>query len=371
MTNVQTSAPTSTRSNIVDNNSVVTKGMVVSGRFAKKFAAFCVINFVVDGKNCSGTLHVSQFPSENRADRDTMFAFAKPGMPAPNLTVIEVIPPSGDKRFTSVRLSSRSQDKVEKISNSSNVANGGKHKHKVKSVAGNADSSDRPARVYRFAAPEAPAKAPKFASSVDNAVVLIDEINMPTKAIDFASIGRAFAIKQSSRNPEFVALVDMLKKDIAEVSELTETLAKLNKTFYPETVAAGIAVYEAQKEAFRIKDESASLKVRTARYASQCSKAKRLGDACSDEFKSELAQTKAALDNDRAALLLAREKNKTQADAADYSMMCAVFGETGKADEVRALAIQNGYRIRFCEEHIAAARARLDVNCAALEANLA
>ena len=88
-----------------DPNSVVTVGMSINGKIIKKLGDFVVIGFNVGNANCSGVLHVAEFPSLDRAERDAMFGVAEEGMPAPGLVVISVTPPAEGKYFTKVRLS--------------------------------------------------------------------------------------------------------------------------------------------------------------------------------------------------------------------------------------------------------------------------
>lgn len=89
-----------------DPNSVVQSGMPVNGgKITKKLTDFVVIEWPVDGVNCSGVLHVSEFPSLDRAERDKMFGVCTIGMPANGLVVLSVSPPKDGKRFSKVRLS--------------------------------------------------------------------------------------------------------------------------------------------------------------------------------------------------------------------------------------------------------------------------
>lgn len=84
---------------------------VEGGTFGKKLKNdVVVVNFKADGKPRSGVVHVSQFPSEVRKTRDEMFAAAAEGTPVPEgLVVVDVKAPSGEQRFTNVKLSGRKE----------------------------------------------------------------------------------------------------------------------------------------------------------------------------------------------------------------------------------------------------------------------
>lgn len=86
-------------------NSVVTPGAPVNGRIVKKGKDFVVVHFHVGAVKCSGVLHVSEFPSLARNERDAMFGVAKVGMPANGLVVLTVTPPQEGQHFSKVRLS--------------------------------------------------------------------------------------------------------------------------------------------------------------------------------------------------------------------------------------------------------------------------
>lgn len=88
-----------------DANAVVTLGLIVDAIIVKKGEQSVVLNYNVNGVTCSGVLHVSQFGSTERPKRDQLFAAVQEQQELKGLQVIEVIRPSGDRRFTSVRLS--------------------------------------------------------------------------------------------------------------------------------------------------------------------------------------------------------------------------------------------------------------------------
>lgn len=90
---------------VADANAVVTVGLIVDATVVKKGEQSVVLNYAVNGNQCSGVLHVSQFGSTERQKRDQLFSSVQEGQELKNLQVIEVVSPSGDRRFTSVRLS--------------------------------------------------------------------------------------------------------------------------------------------------------------------------------------------------------------------------------------------------------------------------
>ncbi len=88
-----------------DANVNVTLGLMVDAIVEKKGEQSVVLSYQVNGVTCSGVLHVSQFGSFERQKRDQLFAAVQEKQELKGLQVIEVVPPSGDRRFTSVRLS--------------------------------------------------------------------------------------------------------------------------------------------------------------------------------------------------------------------------------------------------------------------------
>lgn len=93
-----------------DRNSAVKEGMIISGYFSKKLKTAMVVSYALgDSKRCSGVLHVSQFPAGTRKIRDKYFKEAKVGMRVFDLRVIKSTPPSGNRTYTSIRLSARGQ----------------------------------------------------------------------------------------------------------------------------------------------------------------------------------------------------------------------------------------------------------------------
>lgn len=92
-----------------DNNAVVKEGMEVNAWFTKKMEDrhLFVANYKIDGKICSGVLHVSQLPGKTREERDSMFELLKAPVGTFKLKVIEVVPPTGLRRLTFVRLTAR------------------------------------------------------------------------------------------------------------------------------------------------------------------------------------------------------------------------------------------------------------------------
>lgn len=108
MTRTEKKSGRKARKPLVDHNSVVKVGAVIEGHFAKKGDLFMVVPFEYEGHQCSGVLHVSQFPDKNRKRRDAMFELAEVD-PDQNfsLRVIEVVPPRGKFKLTVVRLTAR------------------------------------------------------------------------------------------------------------------------------------------------------------------------------------------------------------------------------------------------------------------------
>lgn len=91
-----------------DRNDGVKAGITVRGFFCKRLPqAMVVVYKTGDRRNCSGILHVSEFPAGTREERDRLFAEAKVGERTPLLKVIEAKAPCGNRNYTSVRLSAR------------------------------------------------------------------------------------------------------------------------------------------------------------------------------------------------------------------------------------------------------------------------
>lgn len=91
-----------------DPNAIVKVGMIVNGgKFTKKGPDFLVVTWKIDGKRVSGVLHVSEFPSLDRNERNKMFAVAnlEDNIDVNGVVVIETKPPKEGKYFTRVRLS--------------------------------------------------------------------------------------------------------------------------------------------------------------------------------------------------------------------------------------------------------------------------
>ena len=110
MANNNTTTSTKGNKGMQDNNSVVTNGAIINGaEVNEKREQAVVLKYEFGGKSCTGVMHVSQFPSTDRAQRDRMFAATNVGDQFNNLEA-SVEPADKDKgrRFTSVRLSGRS-----------------------------------------------------------------------------------------------------------------------------------------------------------------------------------------------------------------------------------------------------------------------
>lgn len=93
-----------------DNNSVVTNGLVINGAvLTKKLDSAVVLAYKVGDNDCTGVMHVSQFPAIKREDRDSMFANATEGMSFDGLeAAVEAADKSKGRHYTCVRLSGRS-----------------------------------------------------------------------------------------------------------------------------------------------------------------------------------------------------------------------------------------------------------------------
>jgi hypothetical protein len=102
---------TSTKGNstTMDNNSIVCNGATISkATVTQKLPQAVVLAYEVNGKSCSGVMHVSQFPSLDRQTRDKIFTTTEVGSEFNDL-IAEVEPADKTKgrHFTSVRLSAR------------------------------------------------------------------------------------------------------------------------------------------------------------------------------------------------------------------------------------------------------------------------
>lgn len=97
---------------LFDSNAAAKEGAFVVGRFSRKYVEKkCMkVEFFVGTKKCSGALHVSQFPHNEREVRDKMFEIAQPGPQTFRMKIIRVIPPSGERRLTGIHLSTLDLD---------------------------------------------------------------------------------------------------------------------------------------------------------------------------------------------------------------------------------------------------------------------
>lgn len=100
---------TTTKGKNVDNNSVVKKGdLIAKATVTSKLDRAVVLSYTHNGKQCTGVMHVSQFPALDIPQRDEMFASTAVNAEFCNLEAdVELADKSKGRRFTSVRLSGR------------------------------------------------------------------------------------------------------------------------------------------------------------------------------------------------------------------------------------------------------------------------
>lgn len=105
-----TNSTNSTKSNKVSdtNSAVVTGAIINAAEVTQKREQAVVLKYEYEGKPCTGVMHVSQFPSLDRAERDSMFAASAVGVKYDGLEAeVEPADKSKGRRYTSVRLSGR------------------------------------------------------------------------------------------------------------------------------------------------------------------------------------------------------------------------------------------------------------------------
>lgn len=113
MSNTNTTKNTKNTKNtksMKDNNSVVENGSIINGAVVtKKLDSAVVLSYKVGDTDCTGVMHVSQFPSIKREERDAMFAAAAEGTSYDKLeATVEGPDKSKGRQFSCVRLSGRS-----------------------------------------------------------------------------------------------------------------------------------------------------------------------------------------------------------------------------------------------------------------------
>jgi hypothetical protein len=95
---------------LVDNNAVVANGAkILTAVVTEKRDSAVILKYEFGGKECTGVMHVSQFPSLEFAERDALFAAVQVGDSIDSLEA-SVVPPDAKqgRKFTSVHLSGRS-----------------------------------------------------------------------------------------------------------------------------------------------------------------------------------------------------------------------------------------------------------------------
>lgn len=254
-----------------------------------------------------------------------MFAVAKPGMPANKLTVTDVLPPSGEKRFTSVRLTARSSMATGHVADKKK-SDGGKKKSERKP-----DRRDdkRPARIYTFAAPVAESHKPVITCSVKRGEALIAEVRNPVRASGMAELKRALAVKAASGDDrKLTVLIGVLAERISMVKFFDQQEPELRARHDAKEIEIGLALNATRKQKIVLDGEHAFLRKETARYASLCSKLKRLGDNAEPAFKTEVEEIGVTLVTVRAALKLALERNKKEDEDLDFALHMAITAAT-------------------------------------------
>lgn len=347
----------------VDNNASVQPGARIDGVFTKKLATAMVVGFTFDGKRCSGVLHVSQFPSENRAERDKMFEVARVGMPAPGLTVIEVQPPEGDRRFTSVRLTSRTTGKDMKMErknapSTSDRRDSGKHepeggqgRHGECKPAAAATSVPASAASTAVSVPVAVAPAAVVAPVVPQgpadplarARALVAEVRQPARSFGLADLKRAYAVKNLASDAEASALLASIETSIGEIDALGAEARRIASSLDAETLGKATTLYGIRVQKQELDARTAALKQESARYAGLCGKVKRAGDNVPAHLQAQADEMKAAIETRRAALKDACAANKTADDDADLALLFSVKGSDVKAACDEALAIAGNH----------------------------
>lgn len=101
----QSSSKNARKIQLKDANRVVVLNQLVDGVVKSKQQSLLVIQYQCQGESCSGVLHVSRLAAYNRTDRDVLFGKIQVGDKLPGLKVVGVVPPAGDRHFTSVTLS--------------------------------------------------------------------------------------------------------------------------------------------------------------------------------------------------------------------------------------------------------------------------
>jgi hypothetical protein len=343
----------------VDHNASVQLGIRIDGVFTHKLPTGMVVSFKLDGKPCSGVLHVSQFPSNDRAMRDKMFGVATVGMPAPGLTVVGVEPPSEDKRYTRVRLSARpdkeNADAQQRFSTpvkegSNAPAPSGSAKTATRSGAAstpktavkeNGSTAKVTSTATRIVATSA-AVPVVVAAPIDPVVrgrQLSVEASTPARSCGLADLGRSMAIARLSGDTEASALLGSIESHLSQIDALAAEATRISSSLSSDTLTQASALYSVRAQKRELDVETAVLRQESARYAGLCGKIKRAGDNVPSELQSQADELKSALETKRAALKDAYAANKKLDDDADLGLLFAISAPDLKAAMAEALEI--------------------------------
>ncbi len=321
----------------VDHNASVQLGMRIDGVFTHKLPTGMVVGFKLNGKPCSGVLHVSQFPSNERDMRDRMFGVATVGMPAPGLTVVGIEPPSEDKRYTRVRLSARPA----KEGGSDKTATKHGAASTPKTVKENGSTAKVTSSAPRMVAISAAAPV-VVAAPIDPVVrgrQLAVEARTPARSCGLADLGRSMAIARLSVDTEASALLGSIESHLSQIDALAAEATRISSSLSSDTLTQASALYSVRAQKRELDAETAVLRQESARYAGLCGKIKRAGDNVPSELQSQADEMKSALEAKRAALKDAYAANKKLDDDADLGLLFAISAPDLKAAMAEALEI--------------------------------
>jgi hypothetical protein len=317
----------------VDHNATVVIGERVDGVFSHKLATAMVVKFNRDGKPCSGVLHVSQFPSNERSMRDKMFAVASVGMPAPGLTVIGVEPPSGDQRFTKVRLSARTATE-----NATRDSQRPQQNRPSPAPTASSEVAAAPKPIATFAAPVA-APAAVITDPVTRAKQLVAEARRPARSCGFADLQRAIAISRLGSDSVALGMLETLESQLSQLDALNGDAKRISGQLSPDILEKASTLYAVRAQKRELDAQTALLRQESARYAGLCGKVKRAGDNVPTELRAQADDMKASIEAKRASLKEAYAANKKADDDADLDLLFSLNSRDIKAEMEQALGI--------------------------------
>ncbi|MDZ4837636.1 MAG: hypothetical protein SGJ27_27945 [Candidatus Melainabacteria bacterium] len=334
-------------SRFVDHNAAVQVGMRIDGTFTHKLETAMVVSFKLDGKPCSGVLHVSQFPSEERAMRDQMFGVATIGMPAPGLTVIGVEPPSGDKRYTRVRLTSRPLKDNAKSGkqNGAQANNGGKrqsHSRREAATTSGAASSALSAPVANcivatsVTPPVVAVSAP--IDPVARARQLSVEARQPARSVGLADLGRALAISRLGGDTTASSMLGSIESTLSSIDAFAAEAKRISSSLDDDTMSKASTLSAIRAEKRDLDAATAAVRKESALYAGLCGKVKRAGDNAA-ELQAKADEMKTAVEAKRASLKESYAANKKADDDADLALLFSLNAPDIKAAMEQALEI--------------------------------